>query len=60
MILGILESGLPLVDVNKENNIIQCYYSVLHVGDELFFCKYTYACKNINIGTPHSVQLFSH
>lgn len=37
MFLGILESGLPLVGVNKENNIIQCYYSVLHVGDELFF-----------------------
>lgn len=25
MILGILESGILLVGVNKENNIIQCY-----------------------------------
>lgn len=33
MILGILESGLPLVGINKENNIIQCYLKGVYMWE---------------------------
>lgn len=59
MILGILESGLPLVGVNKIilNVITQFYMWEVNCS---FLYKYTCACKNINVSTSHSVQLFSH
>lgn len=61
MILGILESGLLLVGVSKENNITQCYLKVyMWEMNCSFLCIHTYTYKNINRSTPHSVQLCSH
>lgn len=33
MILGILESSLPLGGIYKENNIIQCFLKGVHMGE---------------------------
>lgn len=60
MNVGILESGVPLVGVNKIillGVLTQCYTWEMNCS---FLCEYTYIFKNIYIGTPHSVQLFSY